>query len=427
MGWRDVGCFGGDLFETPNIDRLATEGMRFTQAYANCPVCSPSRAALMTGKNPARLGFTGHITAIGRHRHPENSKLIPPDGLTNLPHDEETLAEVLGKQGYVSASIGKWHLGEEGYWPEQHGFDVNVAGWTHGSPPHYFYPYTRENSDWNGSIPTMTGGEEGEYLTDRLTDETIGFMEANRDNPFFVYLTHYGVHTPLQAPKPLVEKYKKELKGKEKQVHPTYAAMVENMDWNVGRVLQSIEDLGLSEDTVVVFTSDNGGLESSASQAPLRKGKGTLYEGGIRIPQIIKWPGKIPAGSLSEAPTIGTDLFATLAEIGGGSVRDDIDGKSFSALWDGGEYSPRESLVWYYPHYHSQSMRPGAAIRKGDYKLIEYYDPEGVELYNLAADLSEKRNLASEMPEKAEELLADLNGYLDAVDTIRPTPNPNAS
>lgn len=428
LGWRDLACYGGELFETPHIDKLAAEGMRFTQAYANCPVCSPSRAALMTGKNPARLGFTGHITAIGRHRHPEGSRLLPPDDKTFLPLDEVTIADALKSRGYVSASIGKWHLGPEGFWPEDQGFDVNVGGWTHGSPPSYFHPYTRPSSDWNPSIPTLDGGEDGDYLTDRLTDEAIGFIESNKERPFFLYLTHYAVHTPLQAPKDLVEKYRTKLEGTDAKIDPIYAAMVENMDTNVGRVLETLERLDLEEDTLVIFSSDNGGWQRSASNAPLREGKGWLYEGGIRVPQIMRWPGRIDAGVECDVPTMGTDLYSTILDVAGADVPEsDIDGVSVAPLWDEREYTERESFYWYYPHYHSTALRPGAAVRKGDYKLIETYDPQGVELYDLRQDLSETTNLAERMPEKTAELLAELRGYLDDVSAIPPTLNPDRS
>ncbi|MCL4692584.1 MAG: sulfatase, partial [Candidatus Hydrogenedentes bacterium] len=271
LGWRDLGCYGrGDVFETPNIDRLATQGMRFTQAYANCPVCSPSRAALLTGKDPARLHFTGHITAIGKHRYPDDSRIIPPDDYMYLRHEEVTLAEALKPAGYVSASIGKWHLGEQGFWPEDHGFDVNVAGWTHGSPPSYFDPYEKPEQEWNPSIPTLASREPGEYLTDRLTDESISFIEQNQENPFFLYLSYYAVHTPLQAPAELVEKYTRKFEGRDTGVDTTYAAMVEKVDQNVGRVLETLDRLDLADDTIVVFFSDNGGEEDATTNAPLR-------------------------------------------------------------------------------------------------------------------------------------------------------------
>lgn len=425
LGWRDVGCYGSSVFETPHIDRLADEGMRFTQAYANCPVCSPSRAALMTGKNPARIGFTGHITAILAHRHPEGSRILPPDDRQYLAHEEVTLAEAVKAAGYTSASIGKWHLGQEGYWPTDHGFDVNVAGWTHGSPPDHFYPYEAPDKPWNPSIPTMSGGEPGEYLTDRLTDEAIAFVREHRDRPFFLYLTHYAVHTPLQAPEELVEKYRNKLDGTE-GVDPIYAAMVESLDTNVGRLLAEVDALGLTDNTLVVFYSDNGGLSSATNNAPLREGKAWLYEGGIRVPLIVKWPGTVAPGAVCDAPVIGSDLYLTICEAAGSKSQPgtDLDAVSLMPLLEGADHIDREPMVWYYPHY-GLSMRPGAALRKGDYKVIEWYDPQGVELYNLADDPSETRDLASAMPERAEAMRAELEAYLDRVNTIRHRPNPD--
>jgi arylsulfatase A len=426
LGWRDLGCYGGgDVFETPNIDQLAQEGMRFTQAYANCPVCSPSRAALMTGKDPARLQFTGHITAIGRHRHPENSRILPPDDRMYLRHEEVTIAEALKPAGYVSASVGKWHLGHEGYWPEDQGFDKNVAGWTHGSPPGYFYPYEKPAQKWNAAIPTLSGGEPGEYLTDRLTNESIGFMESHSDQPFFVYMTYYSVHTPLEAPEDLVAKYEKKLAGKETGVEPTYAAMVERVDWNVGRLLGALDRLGVADDTAVILFSDNGGYLGATTNAPLREGKSWLYEGGIRVPLIVKWPGDVPEGFTCDVPVIGADLFPTIVDISGQRPPTDLslDGQTIRVLWHEADHFERDALYWYYPHY-GISKQPAAAVRKGDYKLIEFYDPPRIELYNLADDLSEKNDLAAEMPEKVKELRDDLAAYLKDVGAKMHTLNP---
>lgn len=426
LGWKDLGCYGGAAYETPHIDQLAREGLRFTQAYANCPVCSPSRAALMTGKNPARLGFTGHITAIGRHRWPETGRIIPPQDSMYLPHEEVTIAEVLKAKGYATASVGKWHLGHEGYWPEDQGFDVNIGGWTHGSPPTYYYPYENPEKEWNARIPTLKPGPEGQYLTDRLTDEAIAFVREHREQPFFLYLTYYAVHTPLEAPGDLEEKYRKKFAGRDTGIHPAYAAMVENMDRNVGRVLDTLKKLNLEEETFVVFTSDNGGLETSGIQTPLREGKGTLYEGGIRVPLILKWPGRIPAGAMTDQVSMGTDLLPTIDAVTGtdGPKSESVDGYDLSPLWQGANGIDRRPQIWYYPHYHERAKRPGAAIRKGRYKLIETYDPVDLELYDLEADLSETVNLAEQMPEKVEELRAELNAYLDQVCEVRHTLNP---
>lgn len=427
LGAKDLGCYGSTFYETPNIDRLAQEGMRFTDAYSACPVCSPTRASLMTGQDTARLHFTGHITAIGRHRHPKNSRIIPPADRMYLPLDEVTIAEALKPAGYASASIGKWHLGTEKYWPEAQGFDLNIAGWTHGSPPAYFYPYKNPSSKWNPLIPTLKGGKPGEYLTDRLTDESIKFIKANKERPFFLYLTHYAVHTPLQAPEPLVNKYKAKLKTDQSQKNATYAAMIENLDANVGRVLQALEQLALVNDTVVFFTSDNGGDARVTNNAPLRAGKGCLYEGGIRVPLLVKWPGRVKAGSICHTSVTSEDLYPTIMQIVGDRARpgEKIDGKSLLPLLTGKGRLKREAIYWYYPHYSPQAKQPGAAVRAGNCKLIEHYDPLGVELYNLADDIGEQVNLAEKMPQKAEELRNKLHNWLEAVGAKMHTLNPD--
>ena len=427
LGWRDLGCCGGDFYETPNIDRLAEQGVRFTRAYSACPVCSPTRASLMTGKDTARIGFTGHITSIGRHRHPKNSRIIPPHDNMYLPLEEVTIAEALKPAGYASASIGKWHLGAEPYWPTKQGFDLNVAGWTHGSPPAYFYPYENPTSRWNPSIPTLHGGRPGEYLTDRLTDEAIGFIEQNKHRPFFLYMTHYAVHTPLQAPEPLIEKYKAKLKTHPCSIDPVYAAMVENMDTNVGRLLETIRTLDLRRRTIVIFTSDNGGLASVTDNSPLRAGKGHIYEGGIRVPLIVCWPGKARPNTTCPVPVTSEDLYPTIVEIAGRAAQTgkNLDGQSLVPLLTGKGRLGDRPLYWYYPHYSPQAKKPAAAIRSGDYKLIEFYDPPAVELYNLTKDPGEKEDLAQKMPEKAKALLSALHNFLKSVKTKTHTPNPD--
>ena len=305
LGWMDLGCQGSSFYETPRTDRLARHGMRLTNAYSACPVCSPSRAALMTGKYPGSVGFTGHITAILRHRYKKHGRIIPPDDYMFLRHRETTLPEALKPAGYVSASIGKWHLGSKRYWPEEQGFDLNVAGYDHGSPPSHFHPYADPDKEWNSRIPTLDGGEPGEYLTDRLTDEAVRFIEDHRDQPFFLYLTHYAVHTPLEAPNDLVRKYEQKLKLDDSQFSAVYAAMVEKVDESLGRIVDTLERFGLRNDTVVIFTSDNGGTQVATGNAPLREGKGYLYEGGIRVPLIVSWPGHVEPGSLCDTPVSG--------------------------------------------------------------------------------------------------------------------------
>ena len=426
LGSQDVGAYGQKYMQTPNIDALAGEGMRWTNANSSCPVCSPTRAAILTGKSTARVHFTGHITAIERHRYPENSRIIPPDDLMYIPKEEIILAEALRPAGYTSISIGKWHVGGEGYWPTDQGFDYNIGGWTHGSPPGYFYPYISEEKDWNSNIPTLSGGKDGEYLTDRLTDEAIDFMQKHQGEPFLMYLSHYAVHTPLQGPHELVDKYKKILKNT--KIDPVYAAMVENVDWNIGRVMKELDDLGLAKETVVIFASDNGAVAGITDNHPFREGKGHLYEGGLRVPYIMRWPGHIMPGTVCEKPTISEDIYSTIVDIAGKEAvfNSPVDGRSLVSDFTKTENSTDgRELHWYYPHYVGHSMQPGAAIRSGSYKLIEFYDPPRVELYNLVEDISERNDLLGEMPEKKQELLDKLHQWLKYSGTIMHTMNPN--
>lgn len=427
LGWRDLGCQGSDLYETPRIDALAAEGVRFTQAYSNCPVCSPSRAALLTGQYPGRVGFTGHITAIGRHRHPDDSTILPPEDFMYLKHEFVTIAEALKTVGYVSASIGKWHLGSEPYWPLSHGFDLNIAGHTHGSPAGYFFPYRKPDQAWNPDMPNLdlSDSSEGEYLTNRLTDEALEFIERNSGRPFFLYLSHYAVHTPLQAPEQLVRKYQRKIAASKSDGNPVYAAMVDSVDASVGRILDGLNATGIADRTVVILASDNGGLDSVTSNAPLRAGKGHLYEGGIRVPLIVRWPGHSDPGSIVNTPVTNADLFPLIAEIGGlaPSSFAQLDGRSLSPLIQGGAWEPRD-LVWYYPHYSPQARAPGAAILSGDHKLLEFYDPPRIELYSLKDDLGETEDLAPQQPETAKALSIKLNAWIEANVPLRHRPNP---
>jgi arylsulfatase A-like enzyme len=424
LGWKDLGCYGNTHIDTPHFDRFAAEGMRFTQAYSNAPVCSPSRAAYLTGQYPARVQFTGHITAIGRHRHPEKSAIIPPDDRMYIPLETKLIPEVLAPLGYASAHIGKWHVGGEGYWPTDQGFDVNIAGWTHGSPPGYWWPYEDPEKEWNSAIPTLSGGREGEYLTDRLADEAIGFIEAHKDAPFFVHLSHYAVHTPLQAPADLVHKYEARLAEEASGIDPVYAAMVERVDTNFGRILDELNRLELTDNTLVIVYSDNGGLLSSTDNAPLRAGKGHLYEGGIRVPLIMRWPGNIPAGA-SDLPVSGVDLLPTLCALTGAALGDQVtDGIDLSPALLREETIGRDAVFWYYPHYSPQAKQPGAVVRDGDEKLIAFYDPPRAELYDLRNDPEESRDLAADRPDRVATLQAKLDDWLEEVGAHLHTSNP---
>ncbi|HEV3203019.1 MAG TPA: sulfatase [Gemmataceae bacterium] len=424
MGWKDVGCYGSTFYKTPNIDRLAAQGMRFTDGYAACPVCSPTRASIMTGKYPARLHLTDWLP--GRTDRP-SQKLLRPNFRQYLPLEELTIATALKPLGYVSASIGKWHLGGKPYYPEQHGFDLNVGGTERGSPPSYFFPYKNPNF----SIPTLPGGLEGEYLTDRLTEEAEKFIDKNKDKPFFLYVAHYAVHIPLQAKKDILAKYQAEAKPGDEQNNPIYAAMIESVDQSVGRVMQKLEDLRNADRTVIFFTSDNGGLSvkegpntPSTSNAPLRAGKGYLYEGGIREPLLIRWAGTVKAGSVCNVPVSSVDFYPTILEMAG-LPKKQVDGVSLVPLLKQTGDLKRDALYWHYPHYSNQGGKPGSAIRKGDYKLIEFYEDGKLELYNLKEDIGEKTDLASKMPQKAKEMREMLNEWRKAVDAQMPTPNPD--
>lgn len=466
LGAMDIGAFNPDTFyETPNIDRLAAAGVRFTRGYAANPVCSPTRFSIMTGRYPTRVGATNYFA--GRREE----RFAPAPLNDRMPLDEYTLAEALRDGGYNTAFLGKWHLGPtEEFWPLAQGFDVNVGGHRGGMPRSYFSPY---------SNPTLEDGPEGEHLTARLTDEALklidGYAAAEEGKPFLLYLSYYTVHTPLVAPPALVEKYaakagrlpgtpsrpadaaagaaasadgaprtqahpydfgdeeqiwpRDELRRvREAQNHAVYAAMVETLDTSVGRILDRLDALDLAENTIVVFFSDNGGLStaegSPTSNLPLRGGKGWLYEGGIREPTIVRWPAVAAAGGVTAAPVISTDFYPTLLEAAGVEVRSEIeiDGSSFLDLLRGGEVgrnaaaaASERDLFWHYPHYANQGGFPGGAIARGQYKLIERYEDGQVHLYDLEADIGERNDLAAEEPERVAEMRARLHAWYGRV------------
>ena len=429
LGWRDIGANGSTYYQTPNIDRLAREGVRFTDAYAACAVCSPTRAAVLTGKYPARLLLTDWLPD---GRWPPKAKLRSGRFVRELPLEEVTIAEALREAGYRTASIGKWHLGAEPFsLPEHHGFDVNVGGNAHGAPGDFFFPYAG-----NWAIPTtdlrvrwnvFPDGKPGEYLTDRLTDEAVKFIRENRERPFFLYLPHYAVHTPLQAKPELVAKYEK-IPEAQRQGKPVYAAMVESMDESIGRVMATLRELGLERDTMVIFTSDNGGFYNATSNAPLRANKGAYYEGGIRVPLIVKWPGVAKAGHVSSEPVTSTDFYPTCLAAAGLPPRPNqhMDGRNLQPLLAGGATLGRPAIFWHFPHYndHPHSV-PSGVIRQGPWKLIETFDPEGLELYNLADDLGEQRNLAAAQPARVAELKRALDAWRVEVGAEMMRPNPD--
>ena len=414
LGWRDLSCYGSTFYETPHTDRLAREGMKFTNAYAACPVCSPTRASILTGKYPARLHLTDWIPG---HKRPQ-AKLRVPEFNQQLPLEEVTIAEALKPLGYVSASFGKWHLGGKSFYPEDQGFDLNFAGDHRGQPPRYFYPYR---------IPNVQTGRKGEYLTDRLTDEAEKFIEKNKDKPFFIYLTHYAVHTPLQAKEELIARYRAKVKPGQAQKNATYAAMIQSVDESVGRIVRKLDELGIAGRTVVMFMSDNGGLVPVTSNSPLRAGKGTMYEGGIREPMIVRWPGVVEPGSTCDVPVTSVDFYPTILEIAGakGVPGQNVDGVSLVPLLKRTGALQRDAIYWHYPHYHPGGATPCGAVRQGDYKLIEFYEDGRVELYNLRKDIGERNDVASDMPEMAAGLRKKLADWRRVVNAQMPTPNPD--
>ena len=426
MGWADGECFGSKFYQTPNLNRLAAQGMKFTSAYASCAVCSPTRAAIMTGKAPARLHITDWIPGEGT---PKQSRFRVPDWQQRLPLEELTIAEALRQQGYVSASIGKWHLGGTNSLPQQHGFDVNVAGGHIGHPASYFWPYGQEDASHRVPGLAKDGGREGEYLTDRLTDEGLKFIEANRDKPFFLYLPHYAVHGPLMGKPEVIDQYS-DRPGALGQSNKDYAAMIQSVDDSVGLILKKLDDLKLADQTVVIFTSDNGGVvhfgkPPATANGPLRLGKGYAYEGGLRVPLLVKAPGVTRGGSVCETPVISHDWFPTLLQLAGAdpaASRTALDGLSLVPLLRGetGEPSRRE-LFWHYPHYwNGKKVSPYSVARVGDWKLIRFYEDDREELYNLRDDLGEGNDFAARMPEKCRELGARLDGWLKAVGAQMP-------
>jgi len=433
LGYSDLHCYGNELVETPHIDQLAKEGVRFTRAYASCTVCSPTRAALMTGRNPVTVDITdwipGHQDSRGGPG--PGDMFVVPRFNQHLPLGEITIAEQLKEAGYASASIGKWHLGGEGFLPNDQGFDVNVAGYRKGSPPSYYYPYTRKNRD--DIITPLELNGDSLYLTDRLTNEALQFIDRNKEKPFFLYLPFYNVHTPLEGRPDLVEKYKVRLEDHQNDSilrNPHFLAMTEVVDLNVGRIMEYLTEKKIDRNTVVIFTSDNGGLLlrngnfiRASWNYPLREGKGTLYEGGLRIPAIVRWPGIIDGGRTSEELIISTDIYPTIAEAAGIAVDHEIEGISLLPHLLRSEQLDRETLYWHYPHYHLGM--PGGVIREGDFKLIEYFETGEIELYKLSEDLQESHNLAEEYPEIARKLHQKLEHWRVSNGAKMPEPNPH--
>lgn len=447
LGWRDLSCFGSRYYETPNIDRLAEQGMKFANAYAACAVCSPTRASIMTGRYPARIGVTDWIhhldekgkMALEDGKNPakyvgsKSRKLLCPPNPYWMELDEITIAEMLQSAGYTTCHIGKWHLGYEAWFPDKQGFDINIGGCEIGQPPTYFDPYYL--NEVRPSIPTLPPREEGEYLTDRESDETVRFIKEHGDRSFFLNMCHYAVHTPLQGKKELVTKY--EAKEKTNQKNSAYAAMIESVDRAVGRIMAVLDELNLHRRTVIIFTSDNGGLqeykisrggllEHATDNAPLRSGKGYPYEGGIRVPLIIRWPGMVEAGAVCDVPVTSIDFFPTICESVGLSLPADrvIDGESLLPVMKQTGSLRRKTIFWHFPHYRGEIV-PYSIIRKEEWKLIKRYEGKLFELFNLREDLGEREDLSERFPEKVRELHAELNAWLKNTHAKLPRKNPD--
>ena len=450
LGWKDLGCYGSSFYETPRIDELASRGVKFTNAYAASPICSPTRSSIMTGKYPARTDNTDWFGApqpdeVSKH-WTKDKPLLPAPYKEYLDLDEITIAEALKEAGYSTFFAGKWHLGPtEEFWPTQQGFDINKAGWSRGAPNlkgeanGYFSPYGN---------PKLEDGPDGEHLPDRLAEETVRFIDSHQKKPFLVFLSFYSVHIPLMSRSDLKEKYQKkrellglddvfEMEGDRKvrlvQSSPVYAGMVEAMDMAVGKVLDKLESAGLQDNTIVIFMSDNGGLSTPdgpptangfpTSNVPLRASKGYLYEGGIREPMIIRWPKVTKPGTVCDVPVISNDFYPTILEMAGLALKSSqhLDGISLVRLLKKGEEPGREAIYWHFPHYANEGGSPSSAIRKGRYKLIRFYEDDRVELYDLNVDIGEAHDISGNNPEITNELLNRLNTWLETTDAKMPS------
>lgn len=446
MGWKDLTCMGSEFYETPNIDRIAAEGMLFTDAYSACPVCSPTRASVMTGKYPARVGVTQYIG--GSHL----GFLQDVPYIDHLPLEEKSIASTLKDNGYKTWHVGKWHLGDERYFPEKHGFDVNIGA----SHLRAGYPYNGYFAPWK--ILTLPEGKQGDYLTDRLGDEAVKLITENDNSPFFLNMCFYSVHTPIQAKAEKIDKYKKKAKemGLDKlktfeegdffpyearkeerilrrlvQSDPAYAAMIESLDENIGKILNALEEKGIADNTLLIFTSDNGGLATSEGSptcnAPLAEGKGWMYEGGTREPLLVRWPEKIQAGSKCSIPITTPDFYPTFLEAAQLPLMPEqhADGVSIMPLLMGEEHLDRKAIFWHYPHYGNQGGTPGCSMRMGEYKLIRFFEDNRHELYNLKEDISEENNLADDNPALLVEMQKMLDDWTLEIGAKIPQKNPD--
>ena len=414
LGWNQVGYHGTSFYETPHIDRLAKDGMSFTDAYAACPVCSPTRASIMTGKYPARLHLTDFIAG---NPYPF-AKLKQPEWIKYLPLEEITIAEVFKKEGYVTGCFGKWHLSTDKNYKPGRPFDPDSQG---------FDEILTTVKPKSSADP-----DQDAHHVKAITEHSLAFLDKNKNKPFFLYIPHHVVHTPLLENKELIAKYQAKKDSDLPENNPTMGAMIETLDKGIGQVLQKIDDLNLTDNTVVIFFSDNGGLESKQDQKPLRGGKAMVYEGGIRVPLVVRWPGVVKEGSVCREPVTSTDFFPTMMEIAGLKCDiPNIDGKSILPLLKQSKGFSRGALYWHYPHYHTSGKAPSGAVRKGDYKLIEWYEDSILggdnpySLFHIAEDISEEDDLAKKMPEKTTELATDLRKWRSRVGAQEMRLNPD--
>ena len=445
MGWMDSTVYGSEYYDTPNVRRLAERSMMFTDAYAASPLCSPTRASILTGKYPARLAITapaGHLPPLPPDKPllpsegPAHQKVLIPQSKRFLPLEETTIAETLKEAGYRTGFMGKWHLGQpEQYWPQHQGFEVNIGGGGYPGPPSYFSPYR---------IKPLPDGPEGEHIADRLTDEALTYIEQHRDEPFSLFLWHYSVHAPYQAKEELIERYADRVDPRGKQDDPVMAGMLKSMDESIGRVLDRLDELELAENTIIIFFSDNGGNEYDrvgpekwlpTNNDPLRSGKGSIYEGGIRVPMFVCWPGVVEPGTKCSEVVSSIDFYPTLLEMAGVEPKPAkvLDGESLVPLLKQTGKLQREAVFCHFPHRtHPPTgmlCQPCTSVRKGDWKLIRFYDtseefPNPYELYNLQDDIGETNNLAEQMPLRVKELDALIDRFLEETGAIVPVPNP---
>ncbi len=433
LGWTDLGVMGSRFYQTPHVDDLAEKGTLFTNAYSACTVCSPTRASIMTGKYPATINCTDWIEGYKMPR----AKLRVPDWTMYMDTTEFTLAEAFKMNGYTTGHAGKWHLGEDSlYWPENHGFDVNIGGWAKGSPQ------LNKRLGYNGYFPPFGNprleDKPGDiYLTERISEEACNFIRENHPDktgkPFFLNFWLYSVHTPLQAVEEKIAKYSALVDSSYHQKNPTYAAMVEHMDDAVGKIIAQLKAEGISDNTIIVFSSDNGGLIGSknrvTSNYPLLNGKGHMYEGGVRVPLIIFDPRSRQAAGKSDVPVISCDLYPTLVEMAGLEVDKEtergFDGLNIGSLLSGETELKREALFWHYPHYHTEGARPYSAVRSGNWKLIRFFEDDHYELYNLEDDISETENLVDSYPKKSGELKEMLFAWYKRAGAQMPSENSN--